>query len=66
MLTSMMSLYKNEITFSSIMPFGKYKGQTFQKILDEDIDYLVWLFTKTEFLHKNNVSESLIQEVRNA
>jgi hypothetical protein len=37
-----------KLIHESIMPFGKYKGQTMQQILNHDPGYILWLDKKAE------------------
>jgi uncharacterized protein (DUF3820 family) len=31
------------LTFTSIIPFGKYKGKTVRQVISLDSQYLIWL-----------------------
>lgn len=58
-------VYGNVLDFDSVLPFGKYKNESFQRVIEKDKNYLRWLFTKTDFCAINNVNEDLLKEVLN-
>lgn len=64
-MKSMADVYGNVMDFDSALPIGKYKGESFQIVMEKDKDYLKWLFTKTQFCAINNVSDELLKEVLN-
>lgn len=64
-MKSMADVYGNVLDFDSVLPFGKYKDESFQIVIEKDKDYLKWLFTKTNFCAINNVDENLVKEVLN-
>ena len=64
-MKSMADVYGNVLDFDSALPIGKYKGESFQIVMEKDKNYLQWLFTKTQFCAINNVSEELLKEVLN-
>lgn len=43
------------------MPFGKYRGETIQDILDVDPNYLVWVHNNTDF----ELGYELLEEAEN-
>lgn len=53
-------LNSNILTYNSIMPFGKYKGQSLDSIIDIDPQYIIWC---SENLDRINIDSTLIEEV---
>ena len=44
-----------ELTSSSLLWFGKYKGESVANIIKSDKQYLVWLMKQSQESKKNNV-----------
>jgi len=51
------------LTRDSIMPFGKYKGQTMDDIADNDPAYIVWLAEETDTVICNKLYDEANREV---
>lgn len=62
-MKTMSDIYFGALSFDNVIAFGKYKGYTFKYIYENDPNYLLWLFTKTDFCAKNNISDELLQGV---
>ena len=43
-----------KLIHDSILPFGKYKGQTMQQVLNADPAYILWLDKKAEDVAVSN------------
>lgn len=41
---------EDEVTPDTEITFGKYRGATFQQILDRDPNYILWLINDCEYL----------------
>jgi len=56
------------IEIDSSFFFGKHKGKTTEEIIEEDVDYLVWLYEKSEsHVFTDEVKEAMqIQLDKNA
>lgn len=63
MLKTIYTVFANVMDKDTQMLFGKYKGYTLQKILSENPKYLRWLFGNTDFLQKNKVDPTFVEEV---
>lgn len=62
-MRSIVNVYENNLDLDSNIPIGKYKGEPFKEIIKKDKNYLIWLFTKTQFCDINNVTKELLEEV---
>lgn len=56
-----MSIDYKKAGFTTVMPFGKYKGKTLQEIISIDASYILWLKKNTSF----SMNDSVISRAEN-